>query len=234
MITPQMPGIPGVGSMTDTLDFVKNIWSMMGVTSASGPGMVVPTLSVEELDKKIGDLKAVESWLNVNMNMLRGTIQALEVQRATIATLKSMGESFSEAVNKSRAAEKTPNASSSFSFPDFSSMQASKSAPKPPMEAERPSESHHAKPAPPVEAKKPQAAPEPGPQLANPAAWWNVLQDQFKQAVSTAMTSETASASKPAATAALKKTDKASTKKMPPRATAKPKTKTAKPKPAAT
>src|SRR5690349_17293896 len=101
MIKPQMPGMPGAGSMTDTFDFVKNLWGMMGVPGMNAPGMVVPTLSVEELDKKIGDLKAVESWLNVNMSMLRGTIQALEVQRATIATLKSMGESFSEAVSKS-------------------------------------------------------------------------------------------------------------------------------------
>ncbi|MFD2270530.1 PhaM family polyhydroxyalkanoate granule multifunctional regulatory protein [Undibacterium arcticum] len=57
--------------------------------------MVVPTVSVDELDKKIGDLKAVESWLNLNMSMLRGSIQALEVQRATIATLKAMSVTLS-------------------------------------------------------------------------------------------------------------------------------------------
>jgi hypothetical protein len=29
--------------------------------------------------------------------------------------------------------------------------------------------------------------------MANPVAWWNMLQDQFKQAVTTAMSSEAAS-----------------------------------------
>jgi hypothetical protein len=67
--------------MNDTLDFVKSLWGSMSV-----PGLTAPTLSVEELDKKINDLKAVESWLNLNMSMLRGSIQALEVQRGTIAT----------------------------------------------------------------------------------------------------------------------------------------------------
>jgi ribosomal protein L29 len=29
------------------------------------PGITAPTMSVEELDKKINDLKAVEAWLNL-------------------------------------------------------------------------------------------------------------------------------------------------------------------------
>ena len=89
----------GVGVMTDTLDFVKNLWGSVN-TSMGLPGMAVPTLSLEELDKKINDLKAVEAWLNVNMGMLRGTIQALEVQRGTIATLKSVGATLSAAVTQ--------------------------------------------------------------------------------------------------------------------------------------
>lgn len=75
--------------LNDPLSFVKKLWGDMQL-----PGMVTPTLSMDELDKQIKDLKTVESWLQVNMNMLHGTIQALEVQRATIAALKTMGESF--------------------------------------------------------------------------------------------------------------------------------------------
>ena len=82
--------------MTDTLDFVKNLWGSMGVV----PGIAAPTLSVDDLDKKINDLKAVEAWLNLNSSMVRGSIQALEVQRNTIATLKSMGKSLATAVQQ--------------------------------------------------------------------------------------------------------------------------------------
>ncbi|MGX9715613.1 PhaM family polyhydroxyalkanoate granule multifunctional regulatory protein [Janthinobacterium lividum] len=182
MANPQMPQIPGAAVVTDTLDFVKNLWGSMSVPGMGVPGITAPTMSVEELDKKINDLKAVEAWLNLNTSMLRGSIQALEVQRGTIATLKSMGASLAAAITQPGASEKTvfesvPYASSFF-------QQAAPAAPEP-------------KPAPaPAPAPEPAAAApgDAGSQLANPSAWWNLLQDQFKQAVSTAMSPDTASA----------------------------------------
>ena len=89
MAESNMSGIPGVGAMTDTLEFVKNLWGGMKI-----PGMAMPSLSVDEVNKQITDLKAVESWLNVNMSMLRSTIQALEVQSATLAALHTMSSSM--------------------------------------------------------------------------------------------------------------------------------------------
>ena len=90
MAQPNMPHLPGFDAMADTLEFVKKMWG--GAHASTGiPGMVMPTLSLDEVNKQIADLKAVESWLSVNMNMLRGTIQALEVQAATISTLQAMG-----------------------------------------------------------------------------------------------------------------------------------------------
>ena len=59
MAESNMSGIPGVGAMTDTLEFVKNLWGGMKI-----PGMAMPSLSVDEVNKQITDLKAVESWLN--------------------------------------------------------------------------------------------------------------------------------------------------------------------------
>lgn len=149
MQNPQMPNMPGAGAMTDTLDFVKNLWGSMSVPGMAIPGMGAPALSVDDLDKKIADLKAVEAWLNVNTAMLRGTIQALEIQRGTIASLKSMGASFTEAMNKPAGEAKDdkagaqPEAGAAASMPD-------------------------------------------------PALWWNVLQDQFKQAVASAVSSSEA------------------------------------------
>ena len=188
MANPQMPQIPGAAVVTDTLDFVKNLWGSMSVPGMGVPGITAPTMSVEELDKKINDLKAVEAWLNLNTSMLRGSIQALEVQRGTIATLKSMGASLAAAITQPGASDKSLFESVPYASAFF--QQAAPAAPAP-------------------EAKSaPAPAPEPAPaaaapgdasshaaaQLANPSAWWNLLQDQFKQAVSTAMSPDAASA----------------------------------------
>jgi hypothetical protein len=52
----------------------------------------VPGLSVEEIDKKIADLRLVEGWLETNAGLLRTTIQSLEVQRNTLAMLQAFGQ----------------------------------------------------------------------------------------------------------------------------------------------
>lgn len=184
MTTPHMPNIPGAAVMTDTLDFVKSLWGSMGVPGISIPGIAAPTLSVDELDKKISELKAVESWLNLNATMLRSSIQALEVQRGTIAALKSMGQSLAAAVQQ--APHNDP-----FAHLD---------KPKPPKPVEEPKPAPEVKPA--ADAKPaPDAATSAASQMANPAAWWNLLQEQFTQAVSSAMATEPV-AKPPAAAAA--------------------------------
>ena len=60
---------------------------------------VAPTLSVEELDKRIGELKAVHFWLEQNGKALGATIQALEVQKMTLATLKGMNFNMGDLAN---------------------------------------------------------------------------------------------------------------------------------------
>lgn len=179
MANHQMPNMPGAAVMTDTLDFVKNLWGSMSVPGMNIPGITVPTLSIDELDKKINDLKAVETWLSLNMSMLRTTIQALEVQRGTIATIKSMGASLAAAVKQPGATEK----SAFDSVPAFFQQMAAAAVPvsAPAYEA----------PAPVEQAVEPEA-PSAAATLVNPAmaGWWNLMQDQFKQAVSTAMTSD--------------------------------------------
>tara|TARA_A100001015_G_scaffold254717_1_gene295719 strand:- start:149 stop:736 length:588 start_codon:yes stop_codon:yes gene_type:complete len=57
-------------------------------------GINVPSLSVEEINKQIKDLQAVEGWLKMNMNMLRATIQTLQVQSSTLSNLQSLGKNF--------------------------------------------------------------------------------------------------------------------------------------------
>lgn len=169
---------PAMGAISDPLNFVKNLWGGMQV-----PGMVTPTVSVDELDKKIQDLKTVESWLNVNMTMLRGTIQALEVQRSTIATIKAMGETFAQQMGNSTPAAASAGAGNTgWPMPSSESAKKPEPAPEPKSEPAQASE--------PAKESAGTSKAEPASMFANPASLWTLLQDQFKQAVSSAMAGE--------------------------------------------
>ncbi|MBN3760115.1 PhaM family polyhydroxyalkanoate granule multifunctional regulatory protein [Burkholderia sp. Ac-20365] len=105
--TPPFPGFPGF----PPAEMLDRMWGMMrltpfgaafpgapaGATQGFGPSlsmmsdMMAPLTNVEELDKRITDMRAVEQWLKLNLNMLQSAIQALEVQRATLATLRAFG-----------------------------------------------------------------------------------------------------------------------------------------------
>ncbi|MFZ6751855.1 PhaM family polyhydroxyalkanoate granule multifunctional regulatory protein [Undibacterium sp. Dicai25W] len=192
----------GLNSMSDPLGFIKNLWGSMNI-----PGMVAPPMSLDELDKKIKDLKTVESWLNVNMNMLRGTIQALEVQRATIAALQSLGESFAQHAQQATApVAPTAKAESHTSNADWPMPAGSHKIPEPAVEEEEdddidmPPEQTETTASTSAEATTGESSannpsqttstPDASAPFATPAAWWGLLQDQFKQAVSKALESE--------------------------------------------
>lgn len=74
---------------SDPMDFLKNMWGNMGF---SLPGMVTPTLDTDELGKRIADLKAVEGWMKSNLSLLQMSIQALEMQRSTLAAFQQMSQ----------------------------------------------------------------------------------------------------------------------------------------------
>lgn len=75
-------------SANDPMNFMKNMWGNMGF---SLPGMVAPTFDVDELEKRVSDLKAVEGWLKMNLSMLQMTIQSLEMQCVTLNAVRTMG-----------------------------------------------------------------------------------------------------------------------------------------------
>ncbi|WP_295750100.1 PhaM family polyhydroxyalkanoate granule multifunctional regulatory protein [Undibacterium sp.] len=193
---------PAMAAMSDPLNFVKNLWGGMHV-----PGMVTPTVSIDELDKKITDLKTVESWLNVNMTMLKGSIQALEVQRATISTLKAMGESFAEQMNQAKsgaAAASSDTKTSNQTWPMHAASAAPKAAAAPAASKPEASQPEAPKSSASAAASKPAPDASSTSGFGNPAAMWNLLQDQFKQAVSKVMEGEqAASAMAKAATAGV-------------------------------
>ena len=82
--------------------FVPGFDFLQGLVKNAGaalPGMnqwIAPTLDPAELEKRIGELRTVQFWLEQNVRMLGATIQALEVQRMTLSTLQSMNVPVAE------------------------------------------------------------------------------------------------------------------------------------------
>jgi hypothetical protein len=86
---------------------MRNMWGNMGF---SLPGMVAPTFDVDELDKRIKDMKAVEGWLRMNLSMLQMTIQGLEMQRTTVSAVQTMGKMASDAAKSMTPEAAAPEA----------------------------------------------------------------------------------------------------------------------------
>jgi len=89
-----LPGLGQSGDMAQhplmaSMEMMRQAWQTLAGSGALTQPVVASPLGTEELDRRIADLRAVENWLRVNMSMLSSSIQALEVQRATIATLRN-------------------------------------------------------------------------------------------------------------------------------------------------
>ena len=94
------------GKFVPGFDFLQNLATQAAGSAADKipqlPNLgswVAPTLNVEELDKRIGELKSVQFWLDQNATALKATIQALEVQKMTLATLKGMNFNMGDGAN---------------------------------------------------------------------------------------------------------------------------------------
>jgi hypothetical protein len=174
----------------ESVDLMKKMWGIAGLPGFPNPGnlaamavrlprdlpsMVAPTLDLEELDKRIADLRAVGQWLEFNASMLRTTIQTLEVQRATIATLKGIsGAMMAPMIGK--VSQPTPP---EVAF-GMRAMSTEPAAAPQTSAAVAPA----AKPRKRTRPKKSDAPPADTP--VNPTAWWSTLQDQFARIAASA------------------------------------------------
>ena len=100
------PDMSSFGKFVPGFDFLQNLAKQAaGGATQSIPQLpnlgnwIAPTLNAEELDKRIEELKAVQFWLDQNAMALKATIQALEVQKMTLATLKGMNFNFGDVAN---------------------------------------------------------------------------------------------------------------------------------------
>jgi hypothetical protein len=73
----------------DPFEMFRRLWGPLGIPL---PGMAVPTFDPQEVEKRIAELKSVEAWLTMNLNMLKLSINGLEMQRAALQAMKSASE----------------------------------------------------------------------------------------------------------------------------------------------
>ena len=183
----------GFGQFVPGFEFLRNLSGNAGGTGqASLPNLgswVAPTLNVEELDKRIEELKAVQFWLDQNAKALAATIQALQVQKMTLSTLKSMNLNLGDMTQAAAqawgsmgatAAAPTPTARTKATFaglevPPRATEQAAAPAPRP-AAARKTARRANAGVAPAAPAG-----------AVDPMQWWGALTQQFQQIAGQAM-----------------------------------------------
>ena len=165
----------GFGKFVPGFDFLQNLGKGTPQQQAM-PNLsswVAPTLNVEELDKRIGELKAVSFWLDQNAKALAATIQALELQKMTLATLKGMNFNMAEIAN---ALKLKPDGGAAAG--DGSVAGAAKDA----VAKARASKKN----APPATGNGPAGKTAPG-GVVDPLQWWGALTTQFQEIAAGAM-----------------------------------------------
>ena len=173
-------------------DFLKNLaaGAAGGSGTAAVPGLpslaswVAPTMSVEEVDKRIQELKTVQYWLEQNGHALKATIQALEVQKMTLSTLRGMNVRMEDIANAftKQAAAVAPAAA----LAPFAPAAAAPAEPAPETEPEEeaaaPATKARSKPGSSAGASEAGNG-----KVIDPMQWWGSLTEQFQQIASSAL-----------------------------------------------
>lgn len=189
----------GFGKFVPGFDFLQSLAKGASSSIPQLPNLsnwVAPTISVEELEKRIEELKAVQFWLEQNSRALAATIQALEVQKMTLATLKGMNFSMGDVANafKLKTADTVMSgvqkaADTVSGAAEAVAGAAARVTGRAAAEEEAADETE-AEPAPAAKAKpkakgKTAAAAEPA--VVDPMQWWGALTSQFQQIAANAM-----------------------------------------------
>lgn len=192
------PGMPGSGNQANplmqSLEMMRQAWSHLNPSTMQGQLQPQALLDPSEIDRRITELQAVENWLNLNLNMVQTSIRALEVQRATLGTLRSfasMGSQFgAPASTQSGAPSPLEVALGLKPAPE----PAPEPQPEPAPKATQTPGSSRAAPQAPAGAEPAAQAgagffADPAQAAAAQQAWWNMLQQQFNQVASAAAAS---------------------------------------------
>jgi len=192
MSNADQPSFPDFGKLVPGFDFLQNLTKQAAGSATQStqqlPGLgswIAPTLNVEELDKRIQELKAVQFWLDQNAMALKATIQALEVQKMTLATLKGMNFNMGEVANafKLKVADTGAGKAKTFAGLEIppSAFQANKASDQTKAEAAVQAAT------PDSAAKTPSGTPAPASAVVDPLHWWGALTQQFQAIAADAM-----------------------------------------------
>src|SRR5574344_1804181 len=153
---------------------------------------VAPTINVEELEKRINELKTVQFWLEQNSRALSATIQALEVQKMTLSTLQGMNVSMGDLANAFQLKGMDTLASAAQAMAPSTSRPApaapAPSTPTPSTFTSAPASAAASATSAQGDTPNKTSAPagaEAG--LIDPMQWWGALTHQFQQIASNAM-----------------------------------------------
>jgi hypothetical protein len=80
---------PGQNPLLASMEMMRQAMAGLGQSAHAATGPMSSALTPEDLERKISELKVVENWLKLNLSILSGSIQGLEVQLATVRTLRS-------------------------------------------------------------------------------------------------------------------------------------------------
>lgn len=193
------PSAFGFGQFVPGFDFLQNLSKTAAqaqpAAAAGMPGMaswVAPTLSIEEIDKRIQELKSVLFWLEQNTTALKATIQAMEVQKMTLTTLQSMNVNMADLAKAFTAKPPTPEAApaaaaTSAAAKPRTSLFTPKPAPQAETELATPQASASSADATAQAAADPSAdkvdsgsASEAAKPAVDPMQWWGALTQQFQ------------------------------------------------------
>lgn len=152
--------------MVPGFDFLQGLMKNAGASLPNIGQWIAPTIDPEELEKRIEQLKTVQFWLEQNARMLGATIQALEVQRMTLATLKTLNLPVQD-IRKSFEIPVPPPA-------------APEPAPEP---APDPAPAPAARP----RAAKGKAGASAAAGAVDPMQWWGALTQQFTELAASAL-----------------------------------------------
>ncbi len=86
-------------SSKELFEFFQKMWNPM---SFPIPGMFQPTMSVEEVEKKIAELQSVESWLKMNLTFVQMTVKTLEMQKSALETIQESAAAAAPKADKDR------------------------------------------------------------------------------------------------------------------------------------
>ncbi len=84
---PGMPGMPGAAA------------GAAGSAGGFDPQQFMKALDPVEIDRRIQDMRAVESWMRLTLSGLEMSIKTMEMQRDAYASFSQMRESAQESAN---------------------------------------------------------------------------------------------------------------------------------------